>query len=50
VEFNRDMGFQNIIIEGDALEVVNALQKGYCWSEYRQLIEDAKVILNSLQS
>lgn len=31
VEFSRDLGFQNFIIEGDALEVVHALRKeGRC--------------------
>jgi hypothetical protein len=40
------------MIEEDALEIANALQKKgcCCWSLYEQFIEDAKIILNSFQS
>jgi len=40
VEFSRDLGLQNVMIEGDALKIVNVLRKErYCWSRYGQLIE-----------
>jgi hypothetical protein len=32
LNLNRDLGFQNLIIEGDALEVVHGLRKlGRCY-------------------
>jgi hypothetical protein len=44
------MGFQKVILEGDSLEVVQALQgDGSCWSKFGTLINDAKTILNNLQ-
>ena len=43
-------GFPKVILEGDSLKVVNALQSdGCCWSRYGTIINDAKVLLNSLQ-
>jgi hypothetical protein len=44
VEFSRELGFQNIIMEGDALEIVHALQKEGCYWTYRQLVEDANLL------
>ena len=36
-----------VILEGDSLEVVQALQKeGSCWSIYGQFINDAKTLLH----
>jgi hypothetical protein len=35
---------QNIIMEGDALEIVHALQKEGCYWTYRQLVEDANLL------
>jgi hypothetical protein len=50
VEFSRDLEMQNIILEGDALEIAHALQKeGQFWSRYGQLIVDAKKMLKSLR-
>jgi hypothetical protein len=38
-------------LEGDAFKIVNTLgKKESCWTRYGQLIEDSRVILNSLQS
>jgi hypothetical protein len=42
VEFYRDLEFQCVMIEGDALEI-----DGCCWSRYRQVIDDAKTMINS---
>lgn len=51
VAFCSDLGFQLVIFEGDALEIVNALrQDSPCWSRYGQMIEDTKVHLHSFPS
>lgn len=51
MEFGKDLGFQNIILEGDTLDIVQILQKEYqSWSRYGNLIEDLKTLLNSLMS
>jgi hypothetical protein len=51
VAFCRTLGFQRVIFEGDALEIVNALrQDSPCWSHYGQMIEDTKVLLYSFPS
>lgn len=43
VGFSRDLGLQNVIMEGDALQVVNAAKfRGRNWSRYRQIIEDTQ--------
>jgi hypothetical protein len=43
-------GFTKVILEGDSLEVVNSMQSNECcWSRYGTMINDAKVLLNSLQ-
>lgn len=40
-----------IVLEGDALEIVNTLRhEGSSWSRFGQLVEDTRVILNSLPS
>jgi hypothetical protein len=47
--FGVELGYQRIILEGDALEIVQALRnKDPSWSRYGQLIEDTKAKLNSL--
>jgi ribonuclease HI len=44
-----DLGFSRIHLEGDALEVVQALkQTGSCWSRYGQIIEDTRSQLNGI--
>jgi hypothetical protein len=44
VEFSRDLGIQNIIIEGDALGILYATHnESCCWSRYGQLIDYAKI-------
>lgn len=51
VKFRRELGFQNIMMEGDMPEIVYALQKeGCCWSMYGQLIDDARILMNGFQS
>jgi hypothetical protein len=30
MEFNRDLGFQHIMMEGDALKIIHPLQKEWC--------------------
>lgn len=45
------MGIQKLIMEGDALQVVNNLSKNKTnWSQGGLLIEDAKILLNSFVS
>jgi hypothetical protein len=44
------LGFAKVVLEGDSLEVVKALQtKGPCWSRFGLMINDVKILLNSLQ-
>jgi hypothetical protein len=44
------LGYSKVILEGDSLEIVNSLQKDdCCWSRYGAMINDAKVLLDSLQ-
>jgi hypothetical protein len=44
------LGLTKIMLEGDSLEVVKALQtEGPCWSRFGLMINDAKILLNSLQ-
>jgi hypothetical protein len=47
---SSSLGLSKIVLEGDSLEVVKALQmEGPCWSRFRLMINDAKLLLNSLQ-
>jgi ribonuclease HI len=47
----KSMEIMEVILEGDSLEVVQALQKeGSCWSSYGQLINDAKILLHGVRS
>jgi hypothetical protein len=51
VEFGKDLGIQNIILEGNALDIVHALLKEeQFWSRYGNLLNNSKTLLNSLQS
>lgn len=49
--FSRYLRLQHVILEGDALEVVQTLKsKRRSWSWYGQLIEYAKTVLDNMQS
>jgi hypothetical protein len=51
VEFSRDISVLNIMLEGDAMKIVNALRiEKQFWSRYGQLIKDAKLVLKGLRS
>jgi hypothetical protein len=51
VEFSRDLELQHVIVEGDALEIVQDLLKEWrCWSRYGQLIDDAKIAVKSART
>jgi hypothetical protein len=51
VTFSRELRFYKAILEGDALQVVQALKKdGTNWSKYGHLTEEAKGLLQCLQS
>lgn len=40
----------NVILDGDAMEIVHALwNNDQSWSRYGNLIDDAKILLHSLQ-
>jgi hypothetical protein len=50
-EFSRDLGFRKIFLEGDMLQVVNAVtSRGPNWSRYEQIIDDIKGVLNCMQN
>ncbi len=45
VRFYLDNGLERVVLEGDALVVVNALsQFTACWSSYGHLIDDTKLL------
>lgn len=51
VEFCREVGIQDIILEGDSLLVVKALNDSNPnWLRYGQIIEDTRLVLGSLRS
>jgi ribonuclease HI len=51
IEFSIELGLQDIILEGDALQVVNALNfSGRCLSRFGQIVADAQMIIASLSS
>ena len=51
VDFCRTMEVQHVELEGDSLVVIQALKNEDCnRSRYKQLIEDAKIILKCMQS
>lgn len=50
VSFSRDLGFTKVVLEGDALSVVQGLRSpGRNYSRYGHLIEEARSLLNGLQ-
>ena len=50
-EFSRDLGLQDLILEGDSISIVNVLRSSVPnWSPFGQIIEDACGILFSRRS
>jgi transcription initiation factor TFIIIB Brf1 subunit/transcription initiation factor TFIIB len=48
VVFCRDLGLKNVILKGDALDIVNVLRKEeHSWSRYENLLANTKFILNN---
>jgi ribonuclease HI len=46
-EFCARLGYSKVVIEGDSLEVINALSHSTdYWGRYRHLVDDAKLLLN----
>jgi hypothetical protein len=51
VNFSYELGFYRISLEGDVLQIVQALGKCVSnWSAYGHLIEEIWVVLNNLQN
>ncbi|XP_059442109.1 uncharacterized protein LOC132174476 [Corylus avellana] len=51
VEFSRELGYQDVILEGDSLQVVQALkEEGINWRSYGQIVDDARVLLGTCRS
>lgn len=51
VLFTRELGLQKVELEGDPLQVVQAMRnEKKNWCRYDQLINDARVVLNCLQN
>jgi ribonuclease HI len=51
IVFCKNLGLQYIFLEGDTMKIVNNFrQENSCWNQYDQLIEDTRIMLNSLQS
>jgi hypothetical protein len=49
VILSHKFGFSRMIIESDALQIMQALRKdGKCWSQYKCLIKEAGGVLNCL--
>jgi hypothetical protein len=46
VELCHQLGFQRVVLEGDSLEIIQALCKEKCWSSYGHLINDVKTLLH----
>jgi hypothetical protein len=45
----HELGFSSVILEGDALQIVQAIRKdGRCWSQYLHLIKEAGGVLSCL--
>jgi ribonuclease HI len=50
-EFSRDLGFQDVILEGDSLAVVQDIQSlGSTCIAHGQIVEDTRFVLNSHRS
>ncbi|GLT69897.1 hypothetical protein SLA2020_420100 [Shorea laevis] len=51
IDLCHDLGLDKVILEGDALQIVRALNtEGTHWSRYGHLTEEARSLLSSLQS
>jgi hypothetical protein len=51
VEFSRDLGLQDVLFEGDSLQVVNMmLEPGESWCHYGQIGADIKLLMGSFRS
>ena len=51
IEFSIELGLQDIILEGDALQMVNALTfLGRYFSRFDQIVADAQIIIAYLSS
>jgi ribonuclease HI len=51
VEFSRDLGLQDVLFEGDSLQVVNMiLEPGESWCHYGQIGADIKLLMSSFRS
>ena len=47
--FAKEMGWNKAVLKGDALQVVQALQKeGQNWCHYSKVIDDFRIVLQSL--
>ncbi|XP_059449419.1 mitochondrial Rho GTPase 1-like [Corylus avellana] len=47
-KFSKDLGVQDIILEGDCLQVVKTIKSSDpCWSHYGQTMGDARMVLNT---
>jgi ribonuclease HI len=50
-EFCRDLGFLDVILEGDSLSVIQAIRNpNMSWTAYGQIIGDAKMVLSTRRS
>ncbi len=48
VEYCRNRGFSNIILEGNSLQVVQSLAKtDFNWTQHGQIMEDIREIMRS---
>jgi hypothetical protein len=51
IEVAVSLGFQSVIFEGDSLEIVQALRnEGSCLGRFGQVVNEAKICLNSIHS
>jgi hypothetical protein len=50
-EFCTQVGLRHIFLEGDALQVVNAMRSaGQSWNRFGQIVEDFRGVINLLSS
>jgi ribonuclease HI len=51
VEFSKEEDFQDVILKGDSLQVVQALKEmGPNWRPYGHIVDNAKALLCTCQS
>jgi hypothetical protein len=51
VKFCTQVGLRHIFLEGDALQVVNAVRSaGQSWNRFGQIVEDIRGVINLLSS